>query len=145
LVIGLAIDQARRFEARTGESPVVTLMYVCAPDQCSPEGQARAYELLRSLASGYDYRLKVNVTTAADIVEGIVAEAANHDLVVIGATNERLFEQVMFGTVPERVALRAPVTVMMVKRYRGPVRSWIRRNFSWLFALGERQRARQRP
>ncbi|MGD8624032.1 MAG: amino acid permease [Anaerolineae bacterium] len=145
LVIGLAIDQARRFEARTGELPVVTLMYVCAPDQCSPEGQARAYELLRSLASGYDYRLKVNVTTAGDIVDGIVAEAANHDLVVIGATNERLFEQMMFGTVPERVALRAPVTVMMVKRYRGPVRSWIRRNFSWLFALGERQRARQRP
>jgi nucleotide-binding universal stress UspA family protein len=144
-VISLAIDQARRFEARTGESPVVTLMYVCAPDLCSPEGQARAYELLRNLASGYDYRLEVNVALAEDIVEGIVAESARHDLVVIGATNERLFEQVMFGTVPERVALRAPVTVMMVKRYRGPVRSWIRRNFSWLFSLGERQRARQRP
>jgi nucleotide-binding universal stress UspA family protein len=145
LVIGLAIDQARRFEARTGELPVVTLMHVCTSDQCSPETQARAYELLRNLASGYDYRLKVNVTTSDDIVEGIVAESANHDLVVIGATNERLFDQVLFGTVPERVALQARVTVMMVKRYRGPVRSWIRRNFSWLFALGERQRARQRP
>jgi len=76
-------------------------------------------------------------------VDGITKESAQHDLVVIGATAERLFEQVLFGTVPERVALQAPVTVMMVKGYKGPVRSWIRRSFSWLFALGERRRAKR--
>ena len=80
---------------------------------------------------------------ADDIVDGIVKESANHDLVVIGATEARLFDQVLFGVVPELVALRAPVTVMMVKRYKGPVQSWVRRNFSWLFALGERRRARK--
>jgi hypothetical protein len=63
-------------------------------------------------------------------------------LVVIGATAERLFDQVLFGTIPEKVALRAPVTVMMVKGYKGPVRSWIRRTFSRLFSVGERRRAR---
>jgi hypothetical protein len=83
------------------------------------------------------------VLPADDVVDGIVREAADHDLVVIGATAERLFEQVLFGTIPERVALRAPVTVMMVKGYKGPVRSWIRKNLSWLFSLGERRRARQ--
>jgi hypothetical protein len=82
------------------------------------------------------------VTPADDVVTGIVDESAHHDLVVIGATAERLFGQVLFGTISERVALRAPVTVMMVKGYAGPVRSWLRRNFSWLFALGERRRAR---
>jgi hypothetical protein len=75
-------------------------------------------------------------------VDGIVKESVEHDLLVIGATAERLFDQVLFGTVPERVALRAPVTVMMVKGYKGPVRTWLRRTFSWLFALGERSRAR---
>ena len=143
LAISLAIDQARSFSQRTGESPVITLLYICVPANACPEVQASGYELLRSLASDYDYPLEVQVTPADDVVDGIVAEAAHHDLVVIGATDERLFEQVLFGSIPEHVALRAPVTVMMIKGYKGPVRSWIRRNLSWLFSVGERRRARQ--
>ncbi len=142
LAISLAIDQARRFAARSGEPPIITLLYVCVPATACPEVQASGYELLRSLASAYNYPLEVKVAPADDVVTGIVEESSHHDLVVIGATAERLFDQVLFGTVPERVALRAPVTVMMVKGYRGPVRSWLRRTFSWLFALGERRRAR---
>jgi nucleotide-binding universal stress UspA family protein len=140
--ISLAIDQASQFADRTGEPPQVTLLYVCVPADACPEARARGFELLRNLASGYDYPLEVRVLPDDDVVDGIVKEAAQHDLVVIGATAERLFDQVLFGTIPERVARRAPVTVMMVKRYKGPVRRWIRRNFSWLFALGERRRAR---
>jgi amino acid transporter/nucleotide-binding universal stress UspA family protein len=142
LSIGLAIDQARRFAVRMGEVPVITLLYVGTPADACPEVQASGYELLRSLASAYEYPLEVTVTCADDVVTGIVEESARHDLVVIGATAARLFDQVLFGTIPERVALRAPVTVMMVKGYRGPVRTWIRRTFSWLFSLGERRRAR---
>jgi amino acid transporter/nucleotide-binding universal stress UspA family protein len=142
LAISLAIDQARQFARRTGERPVVTLLYVCVPAGAGPDMQARGFELLRSLAAGYDYPIEVSVVTADDVVNGIVEESRHHDLVVIGATDERLFEQVLFGTIPELVALRAPVTVMMVKGYKGPVRSWIRRNFSWIFSLGERRRAR---
>ncbi len=143
LAISLAIDQARCFAERTGVTPVVTLLYVCVPAEACPEARAQGFELLRNLASGYDYPLKVKVLPADDVVDGITEESALHDLVVIGASAERLFEQVLFGTLPERVALRAPVTVMMVKGYKGPVRSWIRSSFSWLFALGERRRARQ--
>ena len=143
LSIRLAIDQARRFAESTGESPTVTLLYICVPADACPEARAAGFELLRNLASSYGYPLEVKVQPADDVVAGIVDESAHHDLIVIGATAERLFDQVLFGTIPERVALRAPVTVMMVKGYKGPVRSWIRRNFSWLFALGERRRAKQ--
>jgi nucleotide-binding universal stress UspA family protein len=150
LAIRLAIDQARRYEERTGEQPVITLQYVCVPAAACPERQAQGYELLRSIAAGYDFPLKVAVTASDDVVDGIVREAENHDLIVIGATAERFFDQVLIGTVPERVALTAPVTVMMVKGYRGPVRtwlrdnfSWLRRSFSWLFAVGEHRRARR--
>jgi amino acid transporter/nucleotide-binding universal stress UspA family protein len=142
LSIRLAIDQAHRFVERTGESSVVTLLYVCVPADACPEVRAEGFELLRNLASGFDYPLEVKVVPADDVVDGIVEEAANHDLVVIGATAQRLFDQVLFGTVSERVTLRAPVTVMMVKGYRGPVRSWLQRSFSWLFSLGERRRAK---
>jgi nucleotide-binding universal stress UspA family protein len=144
LAISLALDQARRFAERAGVLPVITLLHACIPADACPEVRARSFELLRNLASGYDYPMEIEVKPADDVVDGIVEASANHDLVIIGATDERLFDQVLFGTIPERVALRAPTTVMMVKRYRGPVRSWIRRTFSWLFALGERQRARQR-
>jgi nucleotide-binding universal stress UspA family protein len=143
LAISLAIDQARRFVERTGNLPVITLLNVCLPAEACPEVRAQSFELLRNLASGYDYPFEVKVSPADDVVEGIVEESHHHDVVVIGATAERLFDQVLFGTIPERVALRAPATVMMVKGYKGPVRSWIRRNFSWFFALGERRRARQ--
>jgi amino acid transporter/nucleotide-binding universal stress UspA family protein len=143
LAISLAIDQARQFAEEIGEPPIVTLLYVCVPAEACPEVRARGYELLRNLASGYDYPFEVKVVPADDVVEGIVAESAHHNLIVIGATAERLFDQVLFGTIPERVAHRAPVTVMMVKGYKGPVRSWIRRNFSWLFSLGERRRAKR--
>lgn len=144
LAIRLALDQARAFAARSGEASRVTLLYVCVPSTSGPDAQARGYELLRSLSSAYEEELEVEVLVADDVVEGIVSEAHNHDLVVIGATEEGLFEQVLFGTIPERVTQRAPVTVMMVKRYRGPLRSWLRQSFSWLFALGERLRARQK-
>ena len=140
--IGLAIDQASQFAEQTGESPEVTLLYVCVPADADPEVRARGFELLRNLASGYDYSLKVKVLAANDVVDGIVEESAEHDLVIIGATAERLFDQVLFGTIPERVAHRAPVTVIMVKRYKGPVRRWIRRTFSGFLALGERRRTR---
>jgi amino acid transporter/nucleotide-binding universal stress UspA family protein len=142
LAISLAIDQARSFAEQTGQPPAVSLFYVCTPVEAAPEAQASAYELLRNLASDFDYPLQVKVGRADDVVAGIIEEAASHDLVVIGATAQRFFEQVLFGTIPERVALGAPTTVMMVKCYQGPVRSWIRRNFSWLFALAERRRAR---
>ena len=143
LAISLAIDQARSYAARTGEEPVITLLYICTPADACPEVRARGFELLRSLGSGFDYPTEVAVVPADNVVDGIVQESENHDLIVIGATAGRLFDQVLFGTIPERVALRAPVTVMMVKGYKGPVRSWIRRNFSWLFAVGERRRRRQ--
>jgi CIC family chloride channel protein len=143
LAINLAIDQARSYVAETGEQPVITLLYVCVPADATPEARARGFELLRSLAAGYDYPMEVDVVSDDDVVEGIVKESANHDLLVIGSTAERLFEQVLFGTIPERVALRAPVTVVMVKGYKGPVRSWFRRNFSWLFAMGEKRRRKQ--
>ena len=143
LAIRLAIDQARSFTLRTGEQATVTLLYVCVPADARPEARAKGFELLRNWAAGYDYPLEVQVVAADDVVEGIVAESANHDLVVIGATEERLFDQILMGTIPERAALQSPVTVMMVKRYKGPVRYWIRRLFSRFLSLGERRRSRR--
>jgi nucleotide-binding universal stress UspA family protein len=88
---------------------------------------AGGYDLLRSLAASFDYPLEVLVATAPDVATGILREAEEHNLVIMGATEERLFEQRLFGSVSERVARECSKTVIMVKQHQGPVVSWLRR------------------
>jgi len=127
LAIELAIAQARQYEQQyPRRRATITLMYV-TPEDSSPGVMASGYELLHSLASGFDYPLVPWVITAPDIVTGIIRGAEEHNLVIMGATEERLFEQRLFGSISERVARECSKTVIMVKQYRGPVRSWIRR------------------
>jgi amino acid transporter/nucleotide-binding universal stress UspA family protein len=127
LAIELAIAQARQYERQYPERhPTITLLYVTPEDENSG-AMARGYELLRSLAAGVDYPLEALVVTAPDVVTGILREAEEHNLVVMGATEERLFDQRLFGSISQRVASACGKTVIMVKRYQGPVRSWLRR------------------
>ncbi len=127
LAIDLAIAQARQYERQHPEQyPAITLLYVM-PEDANSGTTARRYELLRSLGAGFDYPLEALVVTAPDAVTGILREAEKHNLVIMGATEERLFEQRLFGSISERVAHECTKTVIVVKRYRGPVRSWLRR------------------
>jgi nucleotide-binding universal stress UspA family protein len=127
LAIELAITQARQYAREHPEQPpTITLLYVVSQD--APAGATgRGYELLQNLAADFDYPLETLVITAPDVVTGILGEAEKHTLVVIGATEEGLFEQRLFGSIPQRVARECDKTVIMVKRYQGPVRSWLRR------------------
>ncbi len=63
-------------------------------------------------------------------MEGILQQAEKHNFVVMGATQQGFFEQLLFGAAPERVARECSKTVMIVKRYQGPVKSWIQRRLS---------------
>ena len=127
MAVELAIAQARQYERQyPGRQPTVTLLYV-TPEDANSGAMAGGYELLRSLAAGFDYPLEVLVVTAPDVATGILREAEEHNLVVMGATEERLFEQRLFGSISERIARECSKTVVMVKRYEGPVVSWLRR------------------
>jgi nucleotide-binding universal stress UspA family protein len=123
----LAIAQAHQYDRQyPGRRPTVTLLYVAREDANSG-AMAGGYELLRSLAAGFDYPLEVLVVTAPDVATGILREAEEYNLVVMGATEERLFEQRLFGSISEQIARESNKTVIMVKRYQGPVVSWLRR------------------
>ncbi len=56
------------------------------------------------------------------------SQAADSDQIIIGASEERILEQSLFGSIPQRVAEDALCTVMMVKRH-DPVKFGLRR---WL-------------
>jgi len=66
---------------------------------------------------------------ADDVVSGIVEAGKGVDLVIMGASEQGLFEQRLFGNIPEQVMRETPATIIMCKRYRGEVVSWLRRLF----------------
>jgi uncharacterized hydrophobic protein (TIGR00271 family) len=73
------------------------------------------------------------VVRAESVVDGIAQAGAESDLVFIGASEESLLDQVLFGTIPELVARVCSTPVLMVKRFRGLRRFWLQRAWDTLF------------
>jgi amino acid transporter/nucleotide-binding universal stress UspA family protein len=103
----------------------VTMLNICTRDS-TPEEQKRRLERLKTTTEGLDFPFIYQVLPAADAVEGILAQAVDYDLVLIGAAPRRPFAQVLFGNIPERLAAQCPKTVIMVKR-RDPLEAILRR------------------
>jgi amino acid transporter/nucleotide-binding universal stress UspA family protein len=116
LAVELAISQARQFKADTGEDGTITLLHVL-PEDADEIAMAWARRLLFDIARRYDYPLAQKVIRAPDPVSGILRETKECNLLMIGATGERLSEQRLFGSIPERVARESTKTVIMTKRY----------------------------
>ena len=66
--------------------------------------------------------VRTQVVVADHVVKGILKEAKDYDVVIMGASHEGVFQQILFGVVPEQVAKRCAKTVIMVKRSPGPHR-----------------------
>ncbi len=58
---------------------------------------------------------------------GLAKASRDFDLVVIGAAKEPLFRKMLLGEIPEKVARFSPASVLVVKRYEGPVKSLVKR------------------
>ena len=58
----------------------------------------------------------------------ILDEMKNHDLLILGASNEGILSQMLFGRLSERIASHCEKTVILVKRDMG-IQSFIKR---WL-------------
>jgi nucleotide-binding universal stress UspA family protein len=110
---------ARKFESE------VCILHVMQES----ESESEAREMMASVASSLqDVNYSIKIIEGDDLVNSIVDESENHDLVVIGAATENLFQQLLFGSVSEEIAQNCSKTVLMVKKYLG-VRSGFRRWF----------------
>jgi amino acid transporter/nucleotide-binding universal stress UspA family protein len=103
----------------------VTMLNICT-HEFTPEERKRRLERLKATTEGMDFAFMYQVSPAADTVEGILAQAVDYDLVLVGAAWRRPFAQVLFGNIPERLAAQCPKTVIMVKR-RDPLEAILRR------------------
>jgi basic amino acid/polyamine antiporter, APA family len=123
LITSLAITMARQEEAGPAR---VTLLHIVPPG-ASEAARVRGMQYIDQALAGntYEYVDKV-VVEHSDIVECVLQAAEGHDLILVGATDEPLFRNLLVGNVAERIARNAKVTTIMVKRRSGPIKSMLR-------------------
>jgi APA family basic amino acid/polyamine antiporter len=105
----------------------VTLLHVLPPHVRAGD-RVRAKDMFNEVLEGITYDLiEKKLVEGDDLVGTILEESKGYDLIVIGATEEPLFKNLLVGTMPERIARGADVTVMMVKRRSSPLHSFVRK------------------
>ena len=75
------------------------------------------------------------VIMADNVLDGILKEAEDYDMVIVGATEQGFFDQFAFGSIPLRIASQAPNTSVMVKGYSGAREFIFRRALTAIFNL----------
>ncbi len=127
----LALDMALALSEHTQ----VTALYVTG-EAHGQAGIALGRERLEAALKPWagEERLSPKVRPAPAIIEGILAEASSgYDLVLIGASQEGFLDRVLFGNVPQTVATRAPVPVVVVRRGVGLVGVFLHRIGWWVY------------
>ncbi|RLG69717.1 MAG: amino acid transporter, partial [Methanobacteriota archaeon] len=119
--------------AKTEPGSIVTAISVLKPGMGVEEERRRMKmidNLFRDLNVGETgVQLVRRTIESVSVVETILEEAEKHDIIVIGASERGFLRQIGFGTIPEDVAKKSGKTVVMVKRYRGRMRSIITKIF----------------
>lgn len=82
-------------------------------------------------------RITYRLQRSPSLERGLLAEAiagvgegeekAPYDLIVMGASQEWFLKDLLFGSIPDRVANHAPCSVLLVKRFEPTSVSWFRR------------------
>jgi nucleotide-binding universal stress UspA family protein len=119
----LAVAMAR---AAHPEQIGVTVLHVL-PAGTNQRGRILGQRAIDDSLDGVEYgAIQTRMVESDDRAQAILDASEGHDLIVIGASEEPLFRNFLVGTLAERVARRASVTVMMVKRRSSPLHSFVR-------------------
>jgi uncharacterized hydrophobic protein (TIGR00271 family) len=129
---------AARLALRLAEpsGATVTLLYVCRED-ATPEDRHHGREMIEKTVQGLETKDLVvsKVITAPGVVSGILKESQEYDLLMLGASDEALFDRVLFGTIPERIARKSPVPVMIAKERAPLPEFWLKRLWSAVYKV----------
>jgi uncharacterized hydrophobic protein (TIGR00271 family) len=144
LAMRLALLLAREFDATT------QTVYVTRPDATESEvedGKKRIENTIEALREQFSslpqvddtsadigqFPIESHVVRAHTVVDGIVQAGSESDLVIMGASEESLIDQVLFGALPEKTARACPTPVVITKSFRGLPRFWLRRVWDSFF------------
>jgi basic amino acid/polyamine antiporter, APA family len=122
-----SVELAVTVAQQVSEEPVRIVLFSVVPANARVSAKVRVQKFMDTLAQNLNYdHVEIKTAENENTVDAILREAQGHDLVIIGASEEPLFQNMLVGTVPEQVARRAGVTVIMVKRRSSPVHSFLR-------------------
>lgn len=118
LALDLAVTQAQFSEAQTGETVPIVALHLVPQEMSSTDIDLRRQKLTETFKlDKLPVELRIVNRERNDLSQDILAHAEGFDEIIIGASEEGLLEQRVFGTVPYRVAENSQVNVIMVKRY----------------------------
>lgn len=105
----------------------VTACYVIPPDATREEEEEAERWMNRTLRHVNLGDVEFRAIRSDSVANGIINTASDYDLVVLGAAKTGLFQQLLFGEIPDRVGRYADSSVMLVKRHEGTAKRWLRR------------------
>lgn len=109
LVIELALNLSTQAK--------VTALYVSPEDEDETEFEASQDWLAKFAASWADQPgFEAKLIYAPTRRKGILAEAEKYDLIILGASRQSIFSQVLFGALPQRIALEYQGVTVIVKQ-----------------------------
>jgi nucleotide-binding universal stress UspA family protein len=106
----------------------VTCCYVVRPN-ANENDREKAHHWIKETITIANLEGKAEslILTGKKIATNLIRAAADYDLIVLGASMEGIFSNVLFGEIPEKVARYSHTQVMIVQRYEGLFKSLIKR------------------
>jgi amino acid transporter/nucleotide-binding universal stress UspA family protein len=123
----LALTTAVSLARNTPEETTVVLLYVVPPGTDQQTANARAETAFRRANDTVSYpAIEHRVVAAESPLAGILAEAETADMVVVGASEERGFRNLLLGNVAQQVAEKVACPVLIVRRRSTAVQAVLR-------------------
>ncbi len=106
----------------------VTALRVVRPDSELETEQEVLRQLVEDRLGEAGEAVTLRVVEGDDIATAILAEAQRgYDLLLIGASEEWFLKEMLFGSIPDRIADGAPCSVLLVRKHEPTSVSWLRR------------------
>ena len=107
----------------------ITALRVASPHM-GPTAISAQWGILRSVLEPYEKesRVQPEVVLSTSVTDGILQETANdYDMVMIGATGESFVDRLVFGNLPQELAQRVSIPILIVRRCENvPAATWRR-------------------
>jgi nucleotide-binding universal stress UspA family protein len=124
-VVRTAVNMASLGE----EGPALVHLMHIVPMGAGTRARIRSNQVFDYALEGINYpHITRKIVEATSVLDTILenAEECDCDLIVIGATDEPLFRNLLVGNIADQVANRAKVTVIVVKRRQSAFHSFLR-------------------
>jgi nucleotide-binding universal stress UspA family protein len=106
----------------------VTCCYVVEPNAADRDRDTARQWIKKTIRlTNLEGKADMRLLEGKRVATTLVRAASEYDLIVLGASREGVFSNVLFGEIPEKVARYSQSPVMIVQRYEGPVKSLVKR------------------